>query len=39
MRTPDFAAAKKFFRKIKGEVRIVFSFNGANSYREEIAFA
>ena len=39
MRSPDFAAAKKFFKKIKGEVRIVFSFNGANSYREEIAFA
>ena len=39
MRTPDFTAAKKFFKKIKGEVRIVFSFNGVSSCREEIAFA
>ena len=39
MRTPDFAAAKKFFGKIKGEVRIVFSFDGANSSHEELAFA
>ena len=39
MQTPDFAAAKKFFGKIKGDVRLVFSFEGANSVREELAFA
>lgn len=39
MSTSDFAAAQKFFKKLKGEVRLVFSFNGAGATHEELAFA